>query len=263
MRQNTRALILAAGRGQRLGALTANRPKCMTVLGGRALLDWQLAALRIVGLESIGLVRGYRADTFTHPDIVYFENTRWVDTNMVSSLLCAQEWLRQSPCLISYGDIVFRPEIARALLASEFDVAIAYDTLWRSLWELRFAHPEEDAESFRVANGVVAEIGRRPKSLESVQGQYLGLIKVTPAGWQRIGALVAGLDDVLLRRLDMTSLLQRLIDRGVAVGGVPIDGGWCELDNPQDLELYERKIAAVEDWSHDWRKEADGRFWHN
>lgn len=235
----------------------------MAVLGGRTLLEWQLAALRAVGLESIGLVRGYCADAFADPGLVYFDNIQWAETNMVWSLLCARDWLRECPCLISYGDIVFRPEIAHRLLKSDFNVAIVYDTLWRFLWESRFAQPEEDAESFRVLNGTVVEIGKKPKSLDCIEGQYLGLIKLTPDGWRQIAGVMADLEDALLRRLDMTSLLQRLIDGGVQVGGVPVDGGWCEVDQPGDLELYERTIAAVNGWSHDWRKGADGELWHN
>ena len=42
-----RALILAAGRGSRMGPLGDVRPKCLVELDGRPLLDRQLAALQM------------------------------------------------------------------------------------------------------------------------------------------------------------------------------------------------------------------------
>jgi len=57
-----KAIILAAGRGSRMGGATADQPKCLTPLHGRTLLDWQVEALRDAGIESIALVRGYMGE---------------------------------------------------------------------------------------------------------------------------------------------------------------------------------------------------------
>jgi choline kinase len=104
-----RALILAAGRGSRMGALGDVRPKCLVELDGRPLLDRQLAALRTGGAREIGIVRGYRKDMLNDPALTYFDNDRWAETNMVMSLACAAEWLRAGP---------LRPPLARALDAA-------------------------------------------------------------------------------------------------------------------------------------------------
>ena len=40
-----RAIILAAGRGSRMGDLTEEYPKCLTQFAGRTLLEWQLSAM--------------------------------------------------------------------------------------------------------------------------------------------------------------------------------------------------------------------------
>ncbi|PYK48280.1 MAG: nucleotidyl transferase, partial [Verrucomicrobia bacterium] len=57
-----RALILAAGRGSRMGDLGDDRPKCLIELQGRPLIERQITALRRSGVEEIGVVRGYRAE---------------------------------------------------------------------------------------------------------------------------------------------------------------------------------------------------------
>src|SRR5271154_5280112 len=103
-----RALILAAGRGSRMGAVGDERPKCLVELEGRPLLERQVAALRRGGAESVGIVRGYRAERLQFPGLTYFDNPRWSETNMVMSLAAAAEWLRAGTVVVSYADIFFR-----------------------------------------------------------------------------------------------------------------------------------------------------------
>ena len=57
-----RALILAAGRGKRMNFLTEDKPKCLVMLKGRTLLDWQLKAIREAGIEKIAIVTGYKRE---------------------------------------------------------------------------------------------------------------------------------------------------------------------------------------------------------
>jgi len=54
------ALILAAGRGRRLGPLGDTRPKCLLSFGGRTLLERHVSTLRALGVEEIRVVVGYR-----------------------------------------------------------------------------------------------------------------------------------------------------------------------------------------------------------
>jgi NDP-sugar pyrophosphorylase family protein len=80
----------------------------------------------------------------------------------------------------------------------------------------------------------------------------MGLLKFTPEGWQQVRALLAGLTAEQIDKLDMTSLLRHLLDKGTPIAAVAIRGGWVEVDNPSDITLYEQLIARP-GWSHDWR----------
>src|SRR5271156_6862674 len=100
-----RAVILAAGRGSRMGQLGGDRPKCLVELGGRPLIERQIAALRRGGVDQIGVVCGYRAEMIDFPNLFYFANERWAETNMVTSLTAAASWLRSGPLIVSYADI--------------------------------------------------------------------------------------------------------------------------------------------------------------
>ena len=57
-----KAIILAAGRGTRMKALTEEKPKCLVELDGQSLLEKQLGALRQSGIEDIAIVTGYRRE---------------------------------------------------------------------------------------------------------------------------------------------------------------------------------------------------------
>ncbi len=248
-----KAIILAAGRGSRMGEQTRDLPKCMATLDGRTLLDWQVSALRAGGIDDIAVVRGYRAETI-QGDFATLDNPRWAETNMVRTLECAKDLLRAEPCLMSYSDIVYHPDHIRALAASEGDLAMTYDTLWHGLWSTRFEDPLSDAETFLQKEGFLRVIGGKTRDLADIQGQYMGLVLFRPAGWrlaeQKLSSLGPAAD-----KLDMTSLLRALLADGAAIRTVPVAGRWCEADNQDDLALYESKIhtPGAAPWTHDWR----------
>ena len=108
-----RAIILAAGRGSRMGQLGDERPKCLVEFGGKPLIHRQVAALRRGGAQAVGVVRGYRAEMIELPGLTYFHNERWAETNMVMSLTTAAEWLKAGPVIVSYADIFYRHELVR------------------------------------------------------------------------------------------------------------------------------------------------------
>jgi choline kinase len=86
-------VILAAGRGSRLLSLTDDRPKGLVRVDGRALVEWQLDALRGGGVESLAIVTGYRQQDYDRFSVRTLHNARWAETNMVASMLCALEAL--------------------------------------------------------------------------------------------------------------------------------------------------------------------------
>lgn len=249
-------IVLAAGRGSRMGDATQDQPKCLTVLGGRSLLAWQQHALERAGIRRLFVIAGYRGDLL-RGRFERLHNERWASTSMVGTLACAAERLRCSPCIVSYSDIVFHPEHVTALMACRDDIAITYDELWQALWSDRFADPLRDAETFSQADGRVLAIGRRATSLSEIGGQFMGLLRITPAGWSIIEEVRGGLTADERDRQDMTGLLALLAARGVRVGAVPVRGRWCEVDSQSDLALYEERLRAAEiapaPWSHDWR----------
>jgi L-glutamine-phosphate cytidylyltransferase len=239
-----RAIILAAGRGSRMGQLGGDSPKCLTEIEGKSLLMRQVAALRRGGVDQIGLVRGYLAEMIDFPGLSYFENRQWAETNMVMSLATAANWLRSAPVIVSYADIFYRSDVVRRLVAAPGQLVISYDRAWRSLWARRFSDPLTDAETFRIdAAGRLLEIGGKTTRIEDIEGQYMGLLKFTPPAWNAVESLLSAMEEPIRKRLDMTGLLRRLLaGNEISINTVGTDGHWGEIDQPDDLALYQRMI---------------------
>lgn len=243
-----RALILAAGRGSRMGRLSDDRPKCLVDLNGQSLIERQVAALRRGGVDEIGVVRGYRAEMIDLPGLSYFANERWAETNMVMSLTAAAPWLRSGSVIVSYADIFYRSELVRGLAGAPGQLIISYDRAWRGLWTRRFANPLADAETFRIDGaGQLLEIGGKTTRIEDIEGQYMGLLKFTPAAWSAVETLLSTLDAPIRDRLDATGLLRRLLTGNeLPIGTFGTDGQWGEIDNPEDVALYQNMVREGE-----------------
>jgi choline kinase len=243
-----RAVILAAGRGSRMGHLGDDRPKCLVELDGKPLIERQVAALRLGGVDEIGVVRGYRAEMIDLPGLSYFANERWAETNMVRSLATAAPWLSSGPVIVSYADIFYRSDLVRGLASAPGQLVVSYDRAWRGLWTRRFADPLADAETFRINGaGRLLEIGGKTTRIEDIEGQYMGLLKFTPPAWTVVEELIGALDGLQRDRLDMTGLLRRLLaGKEVPISTFATDGHWGEIDNPEDVALYQNMIGQGE-----------------
>ena len=171
---------------------------------------------------------------------------------MVYSLTLADPILKVADCLISYSDIVYHQSIVSDLISAKGDIVIAYDQKWENLWRERFVNPLEDAETFESRDGRLVAIGEKAKVPSQIKGQYMGLLKISPNGWKKIMAFLCALPSEEIDKLDMTSLLSRLLQIGVLIATIPTQGKWCEVDSEEDLLLYERKLQNS-NWIHDWR----------
>jgi choline kinase len=235
-----KAIILAAGRGSRMKNLTDEKPKCLIEVRGRSLLEWQLKALRKAGLSDIAIVTGYQRELLAHRGLVEFHNPHWATTNMVSSLACAAEWLESEPCIVSYSDIFYDASAVTAMINCPAKLAITYDENWLKLWQKRFSDPLLDAETFRLnKDGGLAEIGNKPKSIEEIEGQYMGLLLFTPDGWAEVVQIRDNMSAAIRDQMHMTGTLQKIIEAArVPIAAYPYQGVWGEVDNTADLSIY-------------------------
>jgi L-glutamine-phosphate cytidylyltransferase len=227
-------------------SLTEERPKCLVELRGKTLLAWQSGALREAGVNEIAIVTGYKREMLVGRELVEFYNPRWAETNMVSSLACAAPWLVADTCIVSYADIFYDSSAVRLLMNCAAPLAVTYDSNWLVSWQERFGDPLLDAETFRLKpDNTLAEIGNKPRSIDEIDGQYMGLLRFTPASWLELSRVRADLTDLERDTIHMTGILQKIIDAGrMAVCAVRYDSSWGEIDSPRDLIHYEARRST-------------------
>jgi choline kinase len=239
-----KGIILAAGEGSRLRPLTADRPKCLVEYRGKPLLDYSLSAMRACGIDQIIVVKGYRAETIERPRVRFKMNSDYATTNMVHSLFCAEDEL-DDDIVVSYGDIIYREDVLRSLLAVKDDFAVAVDKRWEELWRQRTDDPLSDAETLKLdLAGFIQELGKKPKSIEEIEGQYIGLFKMSADACAKVKDFYHALDRRRVydgkpfEKMFMTSFLQEIIDHLMPVKAAIINGGWLEVDSPGDLHCH-------------------------
>ena len=230
---NYKGLILAAGRGSRMGKASANCSKCMIKIEEKSLIEYQLQSLKNAGLTKIAIVTGYKNQLLEKYLEKKIHNNLWEKTNMVYSMLCAKRWIDE-PTIISYSDIIYPHKFVNELIKKDGDIVIVADTNWRLLWERRFENPLEDAESFYFKDDQLIEIGKKITNLDDIKAQYIGLLKITP---RAINTIINLFEGNILKKLDFTSLLQMLIEKEVGIKIVFTKDKWFEIDNQKDLKI--------------------------
>src|SRR5687768_9233257 len=129
-----KAIIIAAGRGSRLGPNTDEMPKALVPVLGRPMLDWVLEAFAEAGFErrDVIFIAGYAEEVVRrrYPDLTFVTNANWASNNILASLLCAREHL-SGGFVSSYADIVYEGAVVKKLVENPYDIALGCDTAWR------------------------------------------------------------------------------------------------------------------------------------
>ena len=102
-----RAIIMAAGAGNRMRPVTLETPKPLVPVNGTRMIDTVIRALRENGIAEIYVVAGYMKERFMeleteYPGLRVIENPWYADCNNIGSLYCAREYLED--CMILDGD---------------------------------------------------------------------------------------------------------------------------------------------------------------
>ena len=228
-----KAIILAAGRGSRLGNLTKDIPKCLVKYGSKTLLEYNLENLRQYFDDSdISVVGGYRHELLSkyHPNILV--NKTWDRTNIVGSLQVCDEQLSESDCLIIYSDIYYHHSAIQQMLRAH-PPAILNLVNFMEIWKNRFANPLEDLETFVLSKDLnsLIEIGKKATRESQIQGQFGGIFSLNPETWR-----IVGLEIPNPHLMDTTSLINKCIYSGVDFKIVDYANYWAEFDSKEDIE---------------------------
>ena len=262
-------ILIAAGRGKRLGTHTDEIPKCMVPVAGTPMFGWVWKALSSVGAKRLVVIRGYRGDvleTFIRaivPDAIFVDNDEWQTNNVLLSLDKARAYLDR-PTYLTYSDIVFTPAVAQAAAASPAEIGLVIDREFRTIYEGRTEHPLDEGEvSDLMPDGTVARVGKRALPPGDAIGEFIGLVKLGARGATMFARSLAALAHRFEGREDepfqraaryrnayLTDLLQELIDTGIQVDPILISGQWREIDTGQDLDRARMLLeSSPKEWT--------------
>ncbi|MBM3296536.1 MAG: nucleotidyltransferase family protein [Candidatus Aminicenantes bacterium] len=117
-----KALILAGGRGKRLNELSANHNKCMTKVGGRPVIEYNLDNAAATNLEEIIIVVGYRAEEIINAYGNRYKGKviryviQWEQKGLVDAVQCAREAVGGQEFMLMLSDEVLVNPRHRAMI---------------------------------------------------------------------------------------------------------------------------------------------------
>lgn len=251
-----RAIIIGAGRGERLMPTTADSPKCFAEVGQQSILDWTIQAFRACGIGDICFVGGYQINKVRarHPRLTFRHNADWKNNNILASLFHAEDLMDQ-PFMCCYSDILFVPQVVEQVLDSDEHISVVVDTEWRRRYEQRSQHPTDDAEKVTTMNGVVTRIHREIGDTDA-HGEFIGVAAFSEVGaatlrghYQSCRERHSGRpfrEAKVFEKAYLIHLFQDMIEAGERFAHIDTPGGYIEIDTQEDFE-YARSNWPPED----------------
>ena len=161
---------------------------------------------------------------------------------MTYSLFCAKTFFENQDIIISYSDIIYNYDCIASLMQNNDDFAIMIDKNWLSLWKKRFTDVLSDAESLKIKDGYIIELGKKVHNINEIQGQYMGLFKFSKNFSKNVIEIWHSLNKIYneqtYKNMYMTSFLQYLIDANYPAKAIFTPSTWLEIDNKSDLDQY-------------------------
>ena len=221
------ALIIAGGRGSRLGDLTKSLPKPLLEVAGRPVIEWILLHLVSEGVRKVYVSTGFLSQKIESHlgdgtdfgcDITYLRDPDDRPLGSGGPLCLLRDEGLSAPVIAINGDLMTRFGLQEMLAAHRhLGNAVTMASLTYSV-DIPFGVIETDDE------GAVTALTEKPSASWPVNaGIYIINPEELPLAEPE-------------RELPMTEFIQDCLDRGAQVGPWEIDGDWVDIGRPEDLD---------------------------
>jgi L-glutamine-phosphate cytidylyltransferase len=236
-----KALILAAGRGERLDPLTRDCPKSLLDLGdGTTVLERQLHGIKLCGVGHIAIVTGYKTEqiegkvkALSGVSVRLLYNPFFHCSDNLVSAWMAWPVMDDAFVLIN-GDDIFHPRVLQKVLRSPADICMVIDKK-RSY--------DTDDMKVTLARGRVTDVG---KDLKRAHGEAIGITKFSRRGAEIFRRQLAE----LVRDLKNHGHFYLHAIRVIIQSGYPVEfvtcrqSDWAEIDFHVDLATARANIQS-------------------
>ena len=258
--KNVPVIIPAAGEDSVLREILNGKPKAMLEICGKTLLEHQIHALNNNNLKDITVIAGYGREQMRADGINILENPDFKNGSVLNSLFIGKEKMMNGFIML-YADILMKDEIIKNLMNRREDIILVADnsTQYHATQEgniLDFIIGKHQNKRVRreirfASENVVAKIGSKINP-ETASHEFIGLAKFSKTGAEQ---LIETYNDVLnnyqgqfqesedISQLNLTDLIQEMIDRGFTVNYMEIHKGWLEIHNNEHIALAEKSFS--------------------
>ncbi len=238
----TRALILAAGVGRRLGDTHAG-PKALLELGGRSLLARHLDALAACGVTDVTIVTGHEAATLRaaipHGAATFVHNPDYREGSVVSLWTGRHVLDSGARVVLMDADVLYDRALLARLLASRHADCLLLD---------RHIEPGEEPVKLCVAGqDRIVDFRKRPTVAHDWHGESVGFFLLSPATAAELGVRAAAYVHGGRRNLEYEEPIRDMIlDHPGRFGFEDISGlPWTEIDFPEDVVRARALLPAL------------------
>lgn len=225
------AVLLAAGRGTRLGALTESFPKAMLTVGGTPILHRILSGLAAGGVAEVVIVTGHAAGVL---EAATGDGSRWgvriryrrqeTPEGTARAVALARGDLQGAPFFCGWGDIVVEEHnYARVLAASDGGGALAVNEV---------EDPYAGAAVYVDGKGFVERLVEKPaRGTAGTRWNNAGLVVLPPETWE----FIDGLQPSARGEYELPEAIAAYVASGGRMRAVPIQGPWFDVGTPESL----------------------------
>jgi len=244
-------ILIAAGSSTRLGEQTYDIPKGLLKINDKSIIANQIELFKKNNLNDIVIITGPNHEKFEFDDVIYINDKNHKNHDVLGSLMAGESQMDEQT-ITTYSDIIFDEKIFDSIIKFPGEFGIAVDLNWEKNYENRDQHPKSEADNVLINNGRILKIKKNITQCKEneVIGEFIGIMKMSKNEVKNFKNVFFELkkshdgrfhNAPSLEKAYLTDMLQELINSGVTISPILVDGEWCEIDTPQDLEKA-RKI---------------------
>lgn len=232
-------IIMAAGRGVRLGELTQDKPKPLMLVAGVELIRFGLAFLRELGVEKRIVVTGYGAEALSSvvrqfdPECELIHNDEYLKgsaTTLEHALVNVD-----GSFVVMTADHIFRKDIAeraKRQFGESLTIFIDRD---------RVLGDDDMKVSLDPGDGRVLKLS---KTLKEYDCGYVGFSYCPKSLIGLVKETIGEAKDVFGPSANLEHVWQRMADMGQRIETADISGSrWLEVDFPEELARATEEVS--------------------